>query len=515
MKYRIVALLLCIFLGAGMYGCGAGKKDIPVPESWIDRKALEEKEKASEKEAGNEVQEVEDAAPPEKPVIPAAVQKKDCVHLDLSGSIERTSNYHLLYNNICQALIGHPVSFYAVDEKKALTEINRTVVQSSGNYIKHDQCAYKSSLDLIGKTEIPLNPDGLNIVTSDLQIPSDGVGEWLRNSGAESFSFYVFNMQYDGRIQFYAYTGLNLKSLKEYNIKNCRFNRDFLLIAFGNEERVREFDQKFSSISDFSYDYSHVDIREEEALSRSLAVLTPAPDFVREEKNIAPDNNNFNYGAALSGALVDMPFSEENTFVFEKSRKSANKAPDAVRILAYSVLEGRAPEWDPGQIEVNALTFDRKEGQWVRSSSEFTVSAEIAEGLPASEDEKINTALGGNIVEADKKLFVIKCQTEKLPSGTTAVEIVIPCKGSSGARPLSEMARDHSASLTQYIAGLEKECRSNGSEESYTHQKESETAVYDRLLEFSAIAEEVLSMDGARDEAQEEVIRLRLLLIRK
>ena len=60
-------------------------------------------------------------------------------------------------------------------------------------------------IDVIGAADIPVDPEGVNVLTTDLQSASTTgteIGRWLSDTGCSGFTFYIFTMNYQGTVEF-------------------------------------------------------------------------------------------------------------------------------------------------------------------------------------------------------------------------------------------------------------------------------------------------------------------------
>ena len=107
--------------------------------------------------------------------------------------------------------------------------------------------------------------------------------------------------------------------------------------------------------------------------------------------------------------------------------------------------------------KVSVLEYDSETETFLPSGTSFTVTAEgLLDGLPASDDETLNTTLGGNLIAGDEPAFVVTVENEKLPKGLYAVETELVCESDEPVS-LQEFAADHSAGLEEYTAALKTE----------------------------------------------------------
>ena len=262
-----------------------------------------------------------------------------------------------------------------------------------------------------------------------------------------------------------------------------------------------------------AYDFCHVSMTDEsEETTESLLTLTSSKYFTKNLAGITYENNRYCYGlepADTSGT----DFTLSNTFVYRKSGKSANDNTEAVRVVLYTTPDSEVPAI--AEQKVSVLEYDSETETFLPSGTSFTVTAEgLLDGLPASDDETLNTTLGGNLIAGDEPAFVVTVENEKLPKGLYAVETELVCESDEPVS-LQEFAAEHSAGLEEYTAALKTECEPvlvNGepSASQYTRTA-SGSSVFSRLLNFEQIADE-LAAAGAEAEGGNDVILFRVMI---
>ena len=86
--------------------------------------------------------------------------------------------------------------FYSVD--------SRNLIETTEQLALSGQYGSGAAIDLIRDGTLPCDPEGVNVLTTDLQTGTScsEIGKWLVNTGATGYSFYVFTMQYNGSLQF-------------------------------------------------------------------------------------------------------------------------------------------------------------------------------------------------------------------------------------------------------------------------------------------------------------------------
>ena len=195
-------------------------------------------------------------------------------------------------------------------------------------------------LDLVDREGLPCDPAGVNVITTDLQSNTTGteLGRWLAQTGSTGFSCYVFSMNYEGSVEFETYTSYT--AVEEVTVMDCGFtDREFLMIVFGDDRLVEEFDRDFQAKLDRDGGVRYLPMLlfgRREKMADSFLKLTSAPCFTENIANVTYDNTNYVYGLTLLDT-DDLVFSLDNTFVYRKSSYSANEAERAVKAVLYGI----------------------------------------------------------------------------------------------------------------------------------------------------------------------------------
>ncbi len=533
MKRKYPVLLPVVFIAAAvtLSGCGlfsGSSRRYPYPEGWVvgeqasddeepetgGGKGNEGKAKATAGEKKEEVEETRryqaDAAG-KKQAPPVPEKPKAVFFFDSSGSMTRVPEINSIHAKAERSCPGYDRRYYVLNKDGEIVETDEELA-ISGKYDNNTGAV----LDVLGKKVIPVTSNGINILTTDLQTGTacSQIGAWLAEIGCESISFYIFSVDNDKNVDFYTYTSSSVR--EKVSVTECVFKRDFLMIVFGEERLVRSFDNEFSGrlSKDVLYEQCHVLCKNLSEAAESILELTPSRYFTDNLPNITYDStrNLFNLRTVDTG---ETQFTLSNTFVFRKSRKSANDKVNAAKIVAYGIPEAAVPEIMKQQTEV--LEYDLKKKTYVGSDLSFVVTAEaFPDGVPAADDEDLNERLGGSLVAAGKPAVVITVENEHLKKKLYAVDVSLICRGHSEKKDLRQFARRHSAGLEEYNAALKTECVPLKDEEGKdSRRKYVRTAkgdsVYSRLLEFERIADE-LDAAGYVVDNGEKVIRIRAII---
>ena len=511
--FRIIAVL-GLMLSVNLTGCGsASGNEIPYPDGWTVQKETEiETEKSDNLEASEEKEKSEKN---ETSVSENGTDSKrtepDNYFFDLSGSMKRSPQVMLVHSAAAKAGAGHDIDYWSVDSERNLIGVDVTRTLS-------DQYSYGAVLDIITDTELPVNAEGVNIITTDLQSNTTGTefGKWLVDTECTGYSFYVFGMDYNGNVDFKAYTSPTI--LENISVTDCSFEREFLMVAFGDNARIESFDHSFQEKlgNSLKYDVCHVSMdKDSEKETESILTLLSSRCFEDNLANITYDNTNYCYGLCEADIDASTEFTVKNTAVYKKSSNSANDNENAVKAILYAI-----PDTEIGsieQIETTTLVYDQSSGIWKESNVSFEVTAKgYLDGIAAAvEDEELNEKLGGNIVEKGKAAFAVTVENTELPKGLYAVDIRIECEASGDVVTLQNFAACHSAGLEEYVAALKTECTAkeingNTSTSKYAHIATG-ISVYSKLLGFENLADELL-VAGAEADSEKDMITLRLVI---
>ena len=478
----LTALLIFLLLCAG--GCGGlsrGGGDIPVPEEY-----------GSLNGAGTEQEEAEPASFEE--AAEEEAEKTDIRYfLDMSETASWFRNIEKAYAAAVKCAAGYEERhFYGINDRQQLTEVSEQRALSG-------QFGNTAPVDWLERGELPYNTAGVNILSTDLQSGSisSELGRWLVDTGSTGYSFYVFPLDYVGSIEFKTY--ISSSELRDISVRGCDFpDKELLLIAFGNDELVEEFD--------------------------SFLELASSRCFTENVANVELDNTNYVYGMQLV-ATEDADFTCENTFVYKKSRLSANKAQDAVRAVLYAVPDPgvEVPAVAEEETVVKVLEYDEEAKCYQDSDVTFSISTKpYLDGFPSAvddpesdRDEALGRALGEKIVE-DGPVFTVTAENGSLPKGLYAVEVQLAFEPSGEAADLQEFASAHSAGLEEYSAALRSECRplTIGGEQSdflYVYTGDEENSAFRKLLDFEKLTDELIAA-GAVAEGSSQKLVFRLII---
>ncbi len=562
--FLLTAVLTALFLT----GCGrASSADIPYPEGYLLQEAAEaeegtdpaggedaapedsgEEQKKNEAESAETAEETAEAAvteggeaetdsaggeravtedsageegktEAEAPETDTEISRgKISYFLDTSGSMYRSPEVVKVHAAATKCAAGYQERlFYALKEGQ-LTEVTEQLALTG-------QYGSGAPLDLVDREGLPCDPAGVNVITTDLQSNTTGteLGRWLAQTGSTGFSCYVFSMNYEGSVEFETYTSNT--AVEEVTVMDCGFtDREFLMIVFGDDRLVEEFDRDFQAKLDgtVAYDTCHAALREEGEMADSFLKLTSAPCFTENIANVTYDNTHYVYGLSLLDT-DDLPFSLDNTFVYRKSSYSANEAERAVKAVLYGIPADGTEIPQMAETSVTVLQYDGEKESYQDSGVSFTVSTEpFLDGFPAAADslesgqsQRLRQSLGGDIVSSGP-VFTVTVEQESLPKGLYAVEVQLDFQPSGGAESLQAFAAAHSAGLEDYTAALTSDCepeivdgQATGSGFFFTGDRGS--TVFRKLLDFEGLADE-LAAAGAAAEAGNTSIVFRLVI---
>lgn len=512
MKNKFLFLITAVVLTlVSLAGCRSGTNcKLPYPDGWvIPTIETDESAESSEAESESETSDKNQVSDPQLGLKEPAATPTIRYFLDTSQSMYRSPEVITVHSAAEKAGAGMEKIHYILGDQGKIRETDEQLALSG-------QYGIGAVIDVIGTANIPVDPEGINVLTTDLQSANTTgteIGRWLADTGCSGFTFYIFTMNYQGAVEFSTYT--SAQTLTYVSVSDCSFEREFLMIAFGKNELVKNFDQSFQEKLGHSttYDFCHVSMESESAESfESLLPLTSSKYFTKNLAGITYENNRYCYGLEpMDTSGTD--FTLSNTFVYRRSRKSANDSTEAVRVVLYTAPDSEVPAI-AGQ-EVSVLEYDSETKTFVPSGMSFTVTAEgLLDGLPASDDETLNTTLGGNLISEGEPAFMITMETEKLPKGLYAVDTKLICE-SDVSISLTEFSKKHSAGLEEYTAALKTECKPvlvNGeaSAAQYTHTATG-TSVFCKLLGFEQIADE-LSAAGAETDKDTDLILFRVMI---
>ena len=507
-RYGFLAFLLAfLLLAAG--GCGVSRgENIPIPEEYG---AL------SGDEAKQETDQDTVTAVSKKKTEEKAVKSDICFFLDTSGSATRFRGIEKVYSAAVKCAAGYEERhFYGLNGQQELVEVSEQLALSG-------QYGNTSPVDWLEREELPYDASGINILTTDLQSGSScsELGRWLVDTGSTGFSFYVFPLGYEGSLEFETYTSNSV--LGEVSVKGCAFpDKELLLIAFGNDALVEEYDSFFQEKlgEDVAYDSCHVSLHEEEAGADSFLKLVSSRWFTENVANVEYDNTNFVYGMELIDT-EDADFTCENTLLYKKSRLSANKAEDAVKAVLYAVPDPgvEVPAVAEDAAVVKVLEYDEETESYQDSDVTFSISTEpYLDGFPSAvddpdsdKDEALSKALGGKIVE-DGPVFTVTAENRNLPKGLYAVEVQLTFEAAGEITDLQDFASAHSAGLEDYSAALRSECQAETeadgqrSDTSFLYIGDGADSAFRKLLDFEKLTDELIAAGAVTEDRNEELV---------
>ena len=182
-------------------GCGGltghGNDDMPYPDGWAVNVEVDIQEKDSDMdqlESFSAVEEqpteetikteTEETVIPEMPKEKSTVSKEVNYLFDTSKSMYRSPSVIKVHSAAERAGAGMNQNYYVLDKDKAVVETDEQLALS-GKY------GSGAIIDVIGRTEIPVDPYGVNVLTTDLQSGTTAttVGEWLVETGCTGYTF--------------------------------------------------------------------------------------------------------------------------------------------------------------------------------------------------------------------------------------------------------------------------------------------------------------------------------------
>lgn len=520
-RKRFIALIVLISLSLmSLIGCeGAGifaKSDIPLPDNFYIPQA-EETEAGSSDE---NLKAADEDIPPENTSDDEELVKSTIHYfLDTSNSMRRSPEVIKVHSAASKCAAGYNDRHYYGLEKGKLIEVTEQLALS-GEY------GSGAPIDLIVHEELPYDPSGVNIITTDLQssTSSSQLGQWLVDTGCTGYSFYIFTMQYNGSLEFETYTSNSTREL--VSVDGCSFKeKEFLMIVFGDNTLVEDYDQFFQSKLETSmkYDTCHVSLHDDTENLGNFLKLTSSKCFSQDIANVEYDNTNYVYGLSLVDT-EDVEFTCSNTFVYKKSGKSAGKDPKAVKAILYAVPDAGTELPDVKEASVTKIQeYDKKEGIYKDSKVTFELSAasllngfpSVADDPESEKDETLREKLGGNIV-AEGSVFTVTVENKDLPKGLYSVEAQIVFEASGETADLQKFSEKHNAGLEDYTAAIQSQCtpeEDDGqlSTNKFIYTGDGENSAFSKLLEFERLTDELIAA-GAVTEADNEMITLRLVI---
>ena len=424
----------------------------------------------------------------------------DNFYPDLSRSAGSYEGIDRIYGSVKSAEGGSKLRIWGT-ENGGLTEIDYKKIYGVKDYAR-------SPLDYLMSSNGTYSKNSVNILVTDMMsVTGSEFGQWLISTGSESFSFYIFKLPFKGDIDFYGFPRASSEEIRHFHVKNCVLDRDLLLVAFGKDERVRQFDLRFKAevqMEGLTYDHSHIS---KSGQNKSGFTLAPTPCFKENLANIPFEGINWQYGLTLE-EVKNIVYTLPGTYFFKKSTKSAYKKKKAVRAVFYGV-----PDESLGRILESGCSvqeYDSREKNWKDSAVNFELSSEAhLDGFPASKDPKINEVLGGNIVQKGK-VCSVSIVNENLPRGLYAVEVSFVFEASENAEELRRFSDKHSAEIGEYINALSAECTQEN-DNTYILGQES-SGVFSRLLDFRGMIDELTAFGFSDPASENTCITLRMII---
>lgn len=531
-KSRIAALAAAaMFSMMAIAGCGREKDTIPYPDHYYVHTSADEEEKT---ENSDETAQPDDSLKPET-IVSEKLDSKDAVEqkaqptgqktihyfLDNSASIARSPEVIHIYSAATKCSAGYARrTFYGMGSEKNLVETSEELALA-GKY------GNGAPLDLLENGSLPCAADGVNILTTDLQsnTSSSRLGQWLVATGCKGFTFYVFEVPYNGSVEFQTYTSST--NLETVSVSDCSFEKkEFLMIVFGDNDLVQEFDGNFQSKlkSGETYDVCHTSLKEDGKTESSFLPLMSSRCFQGNLPNVTYTNNNYVFGMTQE-SVSNVAWTCDNTFVFRKSSNSVGRSKSAVKAVLYGVPEEPLPEIE-NAVVTEVLEYNSETKEYEPSGTEFVLDTEAylngfpavvkEEGQNSKVYEKLRQDLGDNLA-ASGPVFVVTLQNENLPRGTYAVEAQITFAGGREAESLQNFAENHSAGLEEYSRALQEECQAkiadgvNSTSRFRYIGSKSDASVFCKLLDFERITDELLAA-GAVTETDSRVLTVRVVI---
>lgn len=506
MKSVIRSAAVMFVLSLVLSSCG--RKITVWPDGWVMEQekntVASGKEKTSaDKKSSQEREEQKKTSDTASSEGEAAPNDFDNFYPDLSRSAGSYENIDKIYQLVRSAEGGSKLRCWGIEKG------NKKLVEIDYKRIFGEKDFERSPLDCLMDTKESCNPNGVNILVTDMMsCTGSEFGEWLVLTGSESFSFYTFSIPFNGDIDFYGFPKASSDEITHYHVKNCVLNRDLLLVAFGNDKKVRQFDLAFQSEvkeEGMAFDHSHISMV---SADDSGFPLTPAPCFTENLPNITYEGTNYNYGLSLTETKETI-FTLTATYVFRKSGYSANERKNAVRAVFYGVPNDSLGNIRESNCQVRK--YDNKEKVWKDSSVTFKVStAGSLKGLSASKDNELNEKLGGNIV-SDGQVFTVSVENSSLPKGLYALEIRLVFEAAENTDGLRNFAKNHSAGIGEYIAALTG-CTPAKDNTYLMNQDQKALQVFGKLLDFQGMIDELTASGFSDPDADNTYITLRVII---
>ena len=437
--------------------------------------------------------------------------------LDNSASSQRSTQVVGVHSVAIKSGAGKEKHYYTLTGHGD----NKKILETNERFILGDQHGDGAIVDLMGSINIPANipvdSKGVNVMTTDLQSKAIGtkIGEWLVQTGSTGYTFYVFDMNYSGYIDFY----VGDTEAEKRAINNCSFRRKFLMIVFGDDDVVKSYDEAFqkgitstyalastkstsqeSTENKYTYDVCHVSLNKENMESNDGIELLAGKCFKEKVSDITYDNTNYSYGLSLVDTS-DINFLHKNTFVYQKNNINNKENEEAVKAVLYTTSAIKASNITDKKISVSKYDSDTE--KYVENENvSFDINIkDFEDGIVASGNSEINKKLDGDIVSKGTQALMITVENKDLPKGLYAIDVELLCNMSNSK--FEDFADKYSAGLEEYVAALKVECKpvvkdGKVSTTSYIYSKKTGSNIYSRLLDFDKIADELIAA-GATD----------------
>lgn len=529
-KRLFAGLLVVVLLCTGCRGLSR-KGQIPYPPGWIiepetEEESMEDTEKTSEAVDDETVNgEVTDSESTENmgqdetddtvtgisgDSVDASVAFPIHYFLDLSGSVDRYAGLTRIHSAAEKAGAGHKCTYYICDSQNKIIEIGEEMPLSR-------QYGSWPVIEMIGEASIPVVPQGVNVLTTDLlsRKTASEIGTWLRETGCSGFSFYVFHMDYQGGIEFNIYN--SDLDRKYVSVGGCHFVRDFLMIVFGDDNAVLEYDEAFQRkmTQEIESHYCHVTKEKVEEEENSLVKLLVSRYFTKNVSGVTVDNNRYLFGLKPVDT-EDENFTLKNTFVFKKNNKSTSSNGNVKKVVLYGKPETELPSI--AKKEITVFQYDPKVDGYVETEIEFSVFEEgFPDGLPVADTDDRNDKLGGNLVEDGSPAFVLTIRNDELPKGLYAVEVRLFFEEAGEAAKLGSFAKEFSADLDDYVdvwkkwSTQDKVSNSKSIAQYSLKNGAPDDIAFTRLLDFERLVDELLE-GKIKNESEHAGITCRVII---
>ena len=505
---KYVIRFAAVMFALSLVLCSCSKKISVWPDGWVkeqkkNNSISSKKESALDKKSSQKAEVQEKSSATSSSESDDTSTDFDNFYPDLSRSAGSYEGIDKIYSLVRSAEGGSKLRYWGIEKgNKKLVEIDYKKIFGEKDF-------ERSPLDCLIDSKDSCNPNGVNILVTDMMsCTGSEFGEWLVSTGSNSFSFYTFNLPFNGDIDFYSFPTASSEKITHYHVKKVVLNRDLLLVAFGSDKKVRQFDLSFINKikeEEMAFDHSHISMS---SANDSGFPLTPAPCFTENLPNITYESTNYIYGLSLI-ETKETTFTVIDTYVFTKSGYSANERQKAVRAVFYGV-----PDESLGNIlksNCQVMEYDSREKAWKDSAVTFKVStAGSLKGLPASIDNKLNEKLGGNIV-SDGKVFTVSIENSSLPKGLYALEISLVFEAAENTDDLRNFAKNHSAEISEYINVL-NECTPAEDSTYLLNQNQKAPQALGKLIDFQGMIDELTASGFSDPDADNTYITLRMII---